>query len=236
MAVQRKSNSNGPGEKKEINWLKVGAVAFILLVVVMCVLSFSNFSNLFRGNTGGVGASGSVAEGDHVAIYFGTNVGDTTTFAYMPTEQNPDVNPYPIYADSNSNIADDDYKSIVVGVGDTVLPYGIYALEQNAIAKGIVGAPYGSTVRIECPYIEPVSCSVDDLKMINEVLGTNYDITNINVGDLIIMPLGYEDVLGDKKSYVRSGVVSSIEDDLSGLTLNCGEDTIDVVVYGKYSS
>ena len=230
MAVQRKSNSNGPGEKKEINWLKVGAVAFILLVVVMCVLSFSNFSNLFRGNNGGVGASGSVAEGDHVAIYFGTNVGDTTTFAYMPTEQNPDVNPYPIYADSNSNIADDDYKSIVVGVGDTVLPYGIYALEQNAIAKGIVGAAYGSTVTIDNPYYVMVTCTADELKSLG------YDIKEVKVGDVLVMSLGYEDVLGDKKSYLRSGVVSSIEDDLSGLTLNCGEDTIDVVVYGKYSS
>ena len=229
MAVQRKSNSNGPGEKKEINWLKVGAVAFILLVVVMCVLSFSNFSNLFRGDNGGVGASGYVAEGDHAAVYFGTNVGDTTTFAYMPTEQNQEIPPYSVYADSNSSITEDDYKSIILGVGNTTFPYGIYALEQNAIAKGIVGAAYGSTVTIDNPYYVMVSCTADELKSLG------YDINEVKVGDVMIMFLGYEDILGEKKSYARSGVVSSIEDDLSGITLNCGEDTIDVFIYGKYS-
>lgn len=230
MAVQRKSNSNGPGEKKEINWLEVGAVAFILLVVVMCVLSFSNFSNLFNDRYSGSGASGTVAEGDHAAVYFSTKVGDTTTFAYMPTAENQEVIPYSIYADSNSNIADDDYSNIILGIGEKSFPYGIYAIEQNAIAKGIVGAAYGSTVTVDCPYYVMVSCTADELKSLG------YDINEIKVGDVLIMFLGYEDVLGEKKSYVRSGVVSSIEDDLSGITLNCGEDTIDVYVYGKYTA
>ncbi|HJJ31340.1 MAG TPA: hypothetical protein O0X97_03725 [Methanocorpusculum sp.] len=230
MAVQRKSNSNGPGEKKPINWLQVGVVAFILLVVVMCVLSFSNFSTLFNDNNAGSSAYGNVAEGDHAAVYFATNIGNTTTFAYMPTENNQDVIPYSIYADSNSSIVDDDYKSIMIGIGNTSIPYGIYALEQNAIAKGIVGAPYGSTVTIDNPYYVMVTCTADDLASLG------YDIKNVKVGDVLVMFLGYEDVLGDKKSYARNGVVSSIEDDLSGLTLNCGEDTIDVYVYGKYTA
>ncbi|HJJ36409.1 MAG TPA: hypothetical protein O0X27_04445 [Methanocorpusculum sp.] len=229
MPVQKKSNTAGPGEKQKKSWLQIAVVAFIVIVVVMCVLSFSNVSN-FWSNTGTSTVSGgTIAEGDAVAIYFTTNIGNTTTFSYVGESIN-DVPPYRIVADSNSSIEDNDYTSIMLSIGNSTIPYGVYAIEQNAIAKELVGKQYGETVEVTCPFIAYVSCTADDLTSMG------YNMSEIEVGDLIPMTLGYTDILGNQEAYLRNGVVSSINEDLSGLILNCGCDTLDVISVGKYSA
>ena len=229
MPVQKKSNSAGPGEKQKKSWLQIAVVAFIVIVVVMCVLSFSNVSN-FWSNTGTSSVSGgTIAEGDAAAIYFATKIGNTTTFSYVGEDVNT-VPPYRIVADSNSSIEDNDYTSIMVGIGNTSVPYCVYAVEKNAIAKTLVGKQYGETVEVKCPFIAYVSCTADDLSAMG------YDINEVKVGDIIPMTLAYTDILGNKDAYLRIGVVSSINEDLSGVTLNCGCDTIEAIAVGKYSA
>jgi len=51
MAVQKKSKTTNDATKKPINWTKVCIVGFCVLLVVMCILSFSNFSNFFGDKT-----------------------------------------------------------------------------------------------------------------------------------------------------------------------------------------
>ena len=228
MPVQKKSRTTAPGEKDKKNWLKIGAAAVVVIIVVMCVLSFSNFSNLFSGNQSS-GLTGTITEGTPAAIYFQTNIGNTTTFSYVG-QSTDELQPYRVVADTNSSVTENDYHSIFIRVGNTTLPYGIYALEINKIAQALVGHQYGETITVDIPYLVQVSCTASD------VAALGYDITQLKVGDVMPITLGYEDILGDKKTYLRNGIITSISSDLSGLTLNCGCDTIDVVAVGRFSA
>ena len=54
MAVQKKTNAGDKPEEKKTNWMQIGVIAFCVLMVVMCVLSFANFQN-FLGRKPGCG-------------------------------------------------------------------------------------------------------------------------------------------------------------------------------------
>ncbi len=227
MPVQKKSNTSVPVKKKKKNWIQITVSLFVIIVVVMCVLSFSNVSNFFKGDQTGT-ASGIVAEGDPAAIYFTSTLNGTKTFSNY-ADSVDDLTPYRLVADSNSSITDNDYP-IMLRTGNTTIPYGIFGKELNAMAKAIVGQDYGSTFNVECPYSVMVPCTADEFKTLG------YDISEVEVGDFIPMTLDYTDLLGNTGSYLRIGEIYSIEDDLSGLIINCGCDSLEVKIVGKFNA
>lgn len=231
MPVQKKSNQTGPGEKPKKNWIQIGTVAFILLVVIMCIFSFCNFSNLFNQDQYGTsGMNTPIAEGDAAAIYFTTSIGNQTLFSYLPTNSSTSMTPYRIIANSSSNIKDNDYESIKINLGNQTIPYGVHAIEQNAIARALVNKSYNQPFSVNLSYNVSVSCTANDIKTLG------MDIKDLKVGEVLPMMLGYTDILGKNQSYLKNGIITSIKPDLSGITMNCGCEKIDVVAVGKYSS
>jgi len=202
----------------------------------MVDLSQTNITNnpgTADNKTSAISPETPIKDGETVAVYFTLNLGDNTTFSYDPEEYTSEnlskYIPYRIVADSNSNILDNDYSSIILTAAGLSIPVGIYADELNAIAKAVVGNHYGDrvSVPVSSNFNAIASCTAEDLKDLG------YDIHEVKVGDVIPMSLAYSDVSGRDNIYFRYGVVSSINEDLSGIMLNCGSDSIDIVILEK---
>ena len=234
MAVQRKSQKSAPGQKKPVSWVKIVAVGFVVLVVVMCIISFCNFPNFFRGDTPGYTSTTTetVNDGDRVAVYFMMNTDGTNTFSYFPSDNNTDLVPYAVSANSNAGSADDDLKSISVKVGEETIPYRISAAERNAIAKAIVGKNYGDIVTTS-PAGSDSEMFKYDAKTLEDL---GCDMKTLKAGDVLPVIFKYTDDNNEEKKYVRYGVVTAVNDDLSGANVKFGTDTIAILLAGKYVS
>ena len=233
MAVQRKSQKNPPGQKKPVSWIKIVAVGFVILVVVMCILSFCNFSNFFRDyNITTPSTNETVKEGDHVGVYFATNTEGKTVFSNFPKDENDKGAIFGTYANSNANATTDDLTSFTIKMGDESVPYKITPAEQNAIAKAIVGKNYGDMNGVG------LGDSKSDIHEFDaaDLVAAGCDMSTLKVGDVVPMAFPYTDEKGEKKQYARCGVVTSVAEDLSKASLNFGSDSVIVLVAAKYAS
>ena len=155
MAVQTKSSAGDkPRQKKDINWTQVGVVAFCVLLVVMCILSFSNFGNIFNQNGGGTTATGSLVAGDLAYVDYTMYIGDVP----MVTSSIEVYNASP--ADRLPAVSE--YLGLVAGQqvdvvnGTPILinssyehPFRMMNQEFNQIATGVVGLAVGESRTVE---------------------------------------------------------------------------------------
>ncbi|RBQ23923.1 MAG: hypothetical protein ALMCE001_15310 [Methanocorpusculum sp. MCE] len=82
MAVQTKSKSEDKGPKKKINWVQVGVIGFCVLLVFMCIVSFSGLPNALGNliNGDGISETGKVVAGNPVYVNYTLNVNGSAVF------------------------------------------------------------------------------------------------------------------------------------------------------------
>lgn len=205
MAVQKKTNSGDKPEAKEINWIQVGIVGFCVLIVVMCILSFSNFSNFFSGN----GNMGAVQAGYPVAV------------EYMMY-----INESPVFTSVGGFIAGVQVnESSYVPIDNSTKPYEIYASEQNQISNGVIGMSIGETKTV------PGSGSFLVMPYTKDALANmSLSIDDMHVGDRLSLSFPYTDELGEEAEAVRTGIVTSV--DSEQVNIQYGTDKIDIRFVG----
>lgn len=129
MAVQKKTNAGDKPEEKKTNWMQIGVIAFCVLMVVMCVLSFANFQNFF----GGGGSAGPVEAGNPVAVEYIMYVGDKAVFTSIGG----------FIAGYETN------ESAYIPIDNSEKPYMVFADEQNAISTNVIGMNMGDKKTVE---------------------------------------------------------------------------------------
>ena len=131
MAVQTKSKSEDKGPKKKINWIQVGVISFCVLLVFMCIVSFSGLPNALGNliNGGGVTQTSAVVAGNPVYVNYTLNTGGSAVFEnVMGFEAGAEVN-----------------QSLYVNIDGYDHPFVIYASEFNQISAGVIGLVPGES-------------------------------------------------------------------------------------------
>ncbi|MDO5845291.1 MAG: hypothetical protein Q4Q04_00040 [Methanocorpusculum sp.] len=208
MAVQTKSRSGDKPAKKEINWIQVCVVGFCVLIVVMCVLSFSNFSAFFNDN-GTTSQTTAAVPGNGVAVNYTMYIGNQTVFADMAG----------FVAGYETN------QSVYRTIENVTYPYVIYASEVNQISSAVLGMTPGQSTT--------VTGSGADLKYTftkEGVASMGLDFASLKVGDLLYLNEYYTDELNEEAIALRAGVITAKDD--TGLTIQYGTDTIEVQMVG----
>ncbi len=201
MAVQKKTSSGNKPEEKKINWLQVGVVGFCILLVVMCVLSFSNFQNLF----GGGGASGAVEEGNPVAVEYTLSIAGKDVFT--------SIGGFIAGYDTN--------ESAYIPIENSEKPYMVFADEQNTISAEVIGMNPGETKLLTLDgSVLKYTYSKEDV----EDMGLEFD--KLEKGSMLQLDFPYIDELGELAYAVRSGVITAIDD--KELTVQYGTDEIEM--------
>ena len=204
MAVQKKSNAGDKPEEKKINWMQVGVVAFCVLMVVMCVLSFANFQNFFGGN----GTAGAVEAGNPVAVEYTMYVGGKAVFETIGG----------FIAGYETN------ESAYVPIDSSEKPYMVYADEQNAISTAVIGMNAGEEKTIE---LDGSALKYTYSKEDVEEMGVEFE--KLEKGGMLQLDFPYIDDLGELAYAVRTGVITEIDD--KELTLQYGTDKIEMTFY-----
>ncbi|HJJ44034.1 MAG TPA: hypothetical protein O0X66_06135 [Methanocorpusculum sp.] len=204
MAVQTKSKSEDKGPKKKINWVQIGVIGFCVLLVLMCIVSFSGLPNALGNliNGGGMTSTGAVVPGNPVYVNCTMNIGGSpVTMGIMG-----------LYAGSQTN------KTQYINFPGYTYPFEIYAVEYNQISAGVVGLSLGKS--------RTVAGSGDTL--ITSISKENVeDVESAEVGDVLYLPINYADELGDTNSTAyRPAVITAIND--ADLIVQYGSDTIDI--------
>lgn len=201
MAVQKKTNAGDKPEEKKINWMQVGVVGFCILMVIMCVLSFANFQNLF----GGGGNTGAVEAGNPVAVEYMMSVGGKDVFTTIGG----------FIAGYETN------ESVYIPIDNSEKPYMIFADEQNAISTEVIGMNQGDTKIITLDgSSQKYTYSREDV----EDMGLEFD--KLEKGGMLQLDFPYIDELGELAYAVRTGVITAIDD--KELTLQYGVDEIEM--------
>ncbi|HJJ96014.1 MAG TPA: hypothetical protein O0W79_05540 [Methanocorpusculum sp.] len=217
MAVQSKSKRDATGPKKQVNWVQVCVVGLCIIVVVMCILSFSNFSNFFNDRYN----AGSVAEGDTVSVYYSTFVGDVATYTL-----------------STTIVAGQTYEeNQFIDVDGFEKKFVLYADELTNMAKGIVNQSYGSTILVSGVGTDAETYATTYTK--EEFLENSGSITEEQYdafvpGDVLVTTdsNAYFITTGEDDSMtidfgVRPAVITAV--DATSITYNIGSDNIAVV-------
>ena len=211
MAVQTKSKSEDKGPKKKINWTQVGVIGFCVLVVFMCIVSFSGLPNAFGNliNGDGVTGTGAVVAGNPVYANYTLNIGGSAVFE----------NAMGFYAGSDVN------QSLYVTVEGYDYPFVIYATEFNQIASGIIGLVPGESTTVAG---SGSNLAYQLTKEEAETSGLIFDDTKVN--DRVFITVDYTNEDGEAAKAYRVCVVTAKTDD--GLTLQYGSDTINIEMVG----
>ena len=213
MPVQTKSRNGEKTPKKERNWTQICVIGFCVLLVVMCVVSFSGlpraFGNLINGGGTTTPSTSAVVAGNPVYVNYTLNINGSPVFE----------NALGFYAGSETN------ESMYVNVTGYSYPFVIYASEINQISSGVIGLSVGES--------RTVAGSGSDLaytltKEGAETAGLVFNETEIN--DRVFLTTTYTDELGEEEQAYRIGVVTAKTDD--GLTIQYGSDTIDIEMVG----
>lgn len=199
MPVQTKSKSEGKKNRKEINWMQIGVAAICLLVVVMCILSFAGFQNIFSG-------------GHH-----------QQSTQYIPAPVG-----YPLMLNV-SLLSGDDIILRCVGMpiiagytvnnnkplgstGDGQKPYVLYPEEYNAISKGVLGMYPGNNVTVNVTSLNDYKATFtksEIMDIIEKYPNNKYNsYDDINEGTVVTFPETYLDELYEEKDGNRRGVVT----------------------------
>lgn len=201
MAVQKKTNAGDKPEEKKTNWMQIGVIAFCVLMVVMCVLSFANFQNFF----GGGGSAGPVEAGNPVAVEYIMYVGDKAVFTSIGG----------FIAGYETN------ESAYIPIDNSEKPYMVFADEQNAISTEVIGMNIGDTKIITRDgSSQKYTYSKEDV----EDMGLEFD--KLEKGGMLQLDFPYIDELGELAYAVRTGVITEIND--KELVLQYGVDEIEM--------
>ncbi|MDO9522091.1 MAG: hypothetical protein Q7J08_00015 [Methanocorpusculum sp.] len=211
MAVQTKSKSEDKGPKKKINWTQVGVIGFCVLIVFMCIVSFSGLPNAFGNliNGDGTTGTGAVVAGNPVYVNYTMNIGGSAVFE----------NAMGFNAGSEVN------QSLYVSIEGYDYPFVIYATEFNQISSGVIGLIPGES--------KTVAGSGSNLayqltKEEAETSGLVFD--DMKVDDRVFITVEYTNEDGEAAKAYRVCVVTAKTDD--SLTLQYGTDTIDIKMVG----
>ena len=204
MAVQKKTNAGDKPEEKKTNWMQIGVIAFCVLMVVMCVLSFANFQNFF----GGGGSAGPVEAGNPVAV------------EYIMYVDGKAVRPLfgGIIAGTTVN------ESLPVQVENITTPYLLYAEEYNAISAGLIGMQAGETKTVSG------TGKLTAVFTKEEVEAAKLNFEEIKIGEKLAYNDYYIDKLGERSPAFRDGIV--VEKTDKDLTLQHGTDKIEMMFVG----
>jgi hypothetical protein len=187
MAVQTKCNvGDKPHQKKDIKWMQVGIVAFCVLLVVMCVISFSNFGNVFNRN-GGFVTSGALVTGDLAYVDYTMYIGDVPMVtSSLDVFENSSAHHLPMWTQTLDLVAGqqmnvvDDYPLLIDSSYE--YPFRMLKLEYNQIATGIVGLAVG-----ESKVVESAGSFFQMTYTKDQMEGMGIDYVNWAVGEVGLM-------------------------------------------------
>lgn len=211
MAVQKKTGSSDKPKKKEINWMQVGVVAFCVLVVVMCIISFSNIPNLFSGNNGGTSSNVPAQAGYPVQVNATMYVGNVSTF----------TGTFALYAGTETN------ESVYLSSSAYQYPLVMYADEYNQISNGVIGLYPGQSTTVAGSGSQLAYTYTKDAINAQEI-GATFD--ELQVGTELYLTETYKDELEEDASAIRIGVVTQKTDDM--VVIQYGSDTINIELVG----
>ncbi len=211
MTVQTKSKSEDKGPKKKTNWIQVGVISFCVLLVFMCIVSFSGLpnalGNLINGDdTTGTGA---VVAGNPVCVNYTMNIGDSPVL----------MSAMALYAGSQTN------ETQYISFEGYEYPFAIYADEYNQIAAGVVELCVGES--------RSVAGSGSNLAYAftkENITSMGLDFDTLEVKDLLYLNEYYTDELGEEAIAVRPAMIT--EKTTDGLIIQYGTDTIDIEMVG----
>ncbi len=211
MAVQTKSKSEDKGPKKKINWVQVGVIGFCVLLVFMCIVSFSGLPNALGNliNGDGISETGKVVAGNPVYVNYTLNVNGSAVFEnVMGFQAGTEVN-----------------QSLYVNVEGYEYPFVIYAAEFNQISAGVIGLVPGESTTVAG---SGSNMAYQLTKEETETAGLVFNDTKVN--DRVLITVPYTNEEGKEASAYRVCVVTAKTDD--GLTRQYGSDTIDIKMVG----
>lgn len=233
MAVETKTNAGGkPRQKRNINWTQVGVVAFCILIVVMCILSFSNLSNIFNQN--GNSTTGVVEAGNAVEIEYTMYIGTTPMVtSSLEVFQAANVSNLPIatepiglFAGQQTDVIN---GSAILINSSYEYPFRMLNQEFNLISSGVVGLGIGQSRTVEGPgsFFQTIYTKDQADEM-------GIDFANWTVGTMGLMNFPTDGVNNTTTMAVRSALVTNKTD--AQMTLQYGYDTIEMKVTQAYKT
>lgn len=234
MAVQTKSYpGDKPHQRKNINWTQVGVVAFCILLVVMCIISFSNMGNIFNQNGGGTTATGTLVAGDIAEVEYTMYIGEVPMvtssldiFNNSPTDRLPTWT-------QNLGLAAGRQVDVVNGTPILINssyehPFRMLNQEFNQIATGTVGLAIGEsrTVQSTGSYFQTTYTKDQAEQM-------DIDYTNWTVGTMGLMNFPVLNATSNTTTMaIRPALVTNKTTD--EMVLQYGYDTIKMKVVQAY--
>lgn len=230
MTVETKTNAGDkPRQKKDINWTQAGVVAFCILIVVMCILSFSNLSNIFNqnGSTTGVVEVGNAVEIEYT-MYIGTTPMVTSSLEVFQAAKSSNLlivtEPIDLYAGQQTDVVNGS-KNLI----NSFCKYPFLMLDQefNQISSGVIGLGVGQsrTVEGQGSFFQTIYTKEQAVEM-------GIDFANCTVGTTNLMNCQIEGVNNTTTTAIRSALVTNKTD--AQMTMQYGYDTIEMKVIQAY--
>ena len=215
MAVQTKSKSEDKGPKKKINWTQGGVSGCCVLVVFMCIVSFSGLPNALGNliNGDGVTGTGVVAAGNPVYVNYTMNIGGSPVL----------MSGIGLYAGSQTN------QTQYIQFEGYTYPFAIYAEEYNQIAAGVVGLSVGESRSVAGSGANLAYAFAKD-----NITAMGLDFDTLEVKDVLYLNEYYTDELGEEAIAIRPAMIT--EKTADGLVIQYGTDTIDIEMVGYVST
>ena len=232
MAVQTKSNAgNKPRQKKDINWTQVGVVAFCVLLVVMCIISFSNLGNIFNQNGGTT--TGTIGAGNIVAVDYTMYIGDIPmvtssidVYNASPADRLPVVTEYlGLIAGQQVDVVNG--MPILIN-SSYEHPFRMLNQEYNQIATGVVGLGIG-----EPKAMKPTGPFFRTTYTKDQAIEMGIDYANWTVGTMGLMNFPVVNATSNTTTMaIRPALVTNKTAD--EMILQYGYDTIEMKVVQAY--
>ncbi|HJJ90585.1 MAG TPA: hypothetical protein O0W88_01850 [Methanocorpusculum sp.] len=232
MAVQTKSNiSHKPRPKKNTNWMQVGVVTSCVFLVIMCILSFSNFGNIFNQNGGT--HIGTIEMGQIVAVDYTMYIGDIPMITSSIDVYNASpVDKLPTVTESLGLVAG---HQMDVANGTPILinssygcPFRMLNQEYNQISTGVVGLGIGElkTVKSFGSFFQTTYTKDQSIEM-------GIDYTNWSVGMMGLMNFPVINTINNTTMMaIRPVLVTNKTDE--EMVIQYGYDTIDMKIVQVY--
>ena len=232
MAVQTKSNAGDkPRQKKDINWTQIAVVAFCVLLVAMCIISFSNLSNIFNQN--GTTTSGTVTSGDLVYVDYTMYIGDVPmvtssidVYNESPADRLPAVTSMlGLIAGQQVDVVN---GTLLLMNSSYEYPFRMLNQEYNQIATGVIGLGAGQSRTVESTGSYFQTTYTRDVA---EEMGIDYDNWTVGTMGLLNFPVVNE-TSNTTTMAIRPALVTNKTAD--EMVLQYGYDTIEMTVVQAY--
>jgi hypothetical protein len=227
MAVQTKTNAGSrPRQKKEINWTQVGVVAFCVLIVVMCIISFGGLEKLFQ--QGGAVSSGVIEIGDTADVEYTMYIGETpmVTSSYE-VFQAANASQLPAVTANMRFVAGIQTNETVYVPTGSEEPFRMFPSEMNQISSGVIGLGINETRTLASSgsaytsQITPADAAAMGIDYANWTIGS---MGNLNFVDTAAD--------GNETVSIRPALVTAKTDE--AMTLQYGYDTIGIRLVAGY--